>query len=764
MFSIITYARQLLKEWIQYPKQQRALFQKIVERIRNSLELKVVLQTAVDEIATLLRLQRCSFLWYFEDTQRVQVVVERIEGQRASGLGYYPLEAFGAAGSAIAAGELIINGIHGGGAARQPVLRIFRGLIPQLRNHQQKTGSCGTKPQEWLLREGCATLFIPVKRQEGWVGFIACISENPRYWSSVEIEFLQSIAQQLEISIHQAQLYEQTQKQAQREHLVNQITSQTRQSFDLERILTEAITQLMEALSADRCLVHLVEDPSSPSKQDSELSVLPSELESLTHASKLHLASRILSSGMLDQSPPSADNIQNPTTPYTPYPAPLEGFADRRKHLYEVCRDPFTPSSNDFDTYGPITQWVIQHGERVIISDVTRDERIGNANQEYQKAQIKSSLVVPAQANGRIYAILYLNQCSHIRYWSKNDQKLAQAVADQLAISIHQANLYAQTQLSAAENAAKAKQLAETLLELQLTQAQLIQSEKMSSLGRMIAGLAHELNNPVSFIYGNIPYLENYVCNLIRVLKAYQLHYPESTAEIQQLSEEVELDFLVKDITKIFNSMETGAERIQEIVKSLQHFSHLNEAPLKPVEIRAALESTLFVLHNQLGNGIRVMSHYEELPLVECYPQPLNQVFLSILTNAIEALSRWSDSNKIITVRTELLPDSPALEPWVRIVIADNGPGICQEIQPKIFDPFFTTKDVGQGRGLGLAISYQIIVNQHQGRLECYSEKGLGAEFVIEIPVKQPNPLTAEMSAGVASHLSINRQPLTVDC
>lgn len=716
MFPLVAYISKLLPAWIQYPRKHWALLQKIVDRIRNSLELQVVLQTAVDEIATLLHLDRCCFLWYFEDTKRVQVVCERINGQKNSQLGYHPLETFGALESAIAAGKLIINSQTAG--SQPTTVGMMNRWLSWLRRSNRQIESSGRSQESspWDM----ANLFVPVKRKEGWVGFIVCISEQPRTWSNSEIEFLQAIAQQLEIAICQAQLYEQTQKQAQREQLVNQITSQTRQSFNLETILSEAIAHLMQALSADRCLVHLVEHSDT----------LEEEYRS-REAGKQLVETRIIASGAGEQTDKTS----------LLHPLPADGAAFRRKYLFEVCRQPFPSTIDDFDTHGPLTQWAIQHRQQVSIPDIKQDARIGEANEEYQKAQIKSSLVVPVQANGTLNAILYLNQCSQIRYWSKNDRTLAQAVADQLAISIRQANLYAKTQQQAVESAAQAKELAQTLIELRLTQSQLIQSEKMSSLGRMVAGVAHEINNPVNFIYGNIFYVEKYVDDLIRLVRGYQTLYPNSDAELQKLTEEVELDFLLRDLPRILNSMQTGAQRIHEIVKSLQNFSRHNQASLKPVDIHVGLENTLFLLHSQLSNGIQVVKNYSDLPLVECYPKQLNQVFLSILMNAIEALSRGSSEDKKIVLRTELVPNCSQGVAGVRIAIADNGPGIPPEIQSKIFDPFFTTKDVGQGSGLGLAVSYQIIVTQHKGKLQCHSQLAQGAEFIVEIPLMPPKTL-----------------------
>ena len=704
MFPTVNRAFQLLQAWIKYPPRQAALLRKIVDRIRNSLELEVVLQTAVDEVAALLKLDCCSFLWYLQETQQIQVVCERNSDTRIkSHLGYHPLESFGSPAPALDGSKLIIN--NGTITSKQSFLGGIVQKIPWLRQALTKDVMCSNtpltvSPQIFGYR---ASLLIPVVGQEGGMGFIACLSEQPRRWSAVEIEFLKSIAEPIEIAIRQAQLYEQTQKQAIRERLVNQIINQTRQSFDIETILTEAIAQLLEALQADRCLVHLVEDLNNPEMAQPKLE----------------------------------GAIANSNS---------EAF--RRKHLYEVYRPPFPPSMDEFDTHGPITQWVIQHRQLVLIPDIAKDERISKANVEYQKAQIKSSLVVPVQTNDTLQALLYLNQCSHIRYWTKSDQELVQAVADQLAISLQQAYLYLRNQQQAIHSALQAKKMSQMLEQLKLTQAQLIQNEKMSSLGRMVAGVAHEINNPVNFIYGNIPYVENYVKDLICLVQAYQAHYPHPDAEIQKLAEETDIDFLLRDLPKIFQSMASGAERIREIVQLLQKFSRQNEAPLKVIDINAALESTLLILHNQIIGIIQIERDYGNLPPVECYPKPINQAFLSILTNAIEALNRWPDPNKIITVRTQWIPTPEAgSEGRVQIAIQDNGPGIKPEIQPRIFDPFFTTKEVGQGRGLGLTESYQTVVSQHNGRLEVRSQSGKGAELLLELPIRHAKALTSNPSA-----------------
>ncbi|MDE5112704.1 MAG: response regulator [Trichodesmium sp. St15_bin1_1] len=309
-----------------------------------------------------------------------------------------------------------------------------------------------------------------------------------------------------------------------------------------------------------------------------------------------------------------------------------------------------------------------------------------------------------------------------------------------------QLKLYHLTEHLEHQVAERTAEVEQALQQLQLSQVQLVQSEKMAALGKLVAGVAHEINNPLNFIHANLNHMEEYTQIFLNFIELYQKNYPNPVDDIQEQAEDVNLSFIRSDVIKILASMKIGTKRIREIVLSLRNFSRIDEAEFKAVDIHEGIESTLIVLQHRFkvqpkGPEIQLIREYDKLPLVECYSGLLNQVFMNILANAIDSLeeanAKLADQqiqdrpNKII-IRTSIIDTES-----VQIMVIDNGCGIPENIRRYIFDPFFTTKPVGKGTGMGLSISYQIITEKHKGQLKCFSEVGQETKFVIQIPIHQ---------------------------
>lgn len=436
------------------------------------------------------------------------------------------------------------------------------------------------------------------------------------------------------------------------------------------------------------------------------------------------------------------------------------------------------------DCYWADTNTVLT--QQILHLDIVRIDTVETVSdpllQEFMRSlDYQSLLLLPLETPSGITGIISCSHTQETRPWTDSEVELLQAVISQLLMALQQAELYAAS-CRATEHARKqAAQLSKTLHDLQRTQSQLIQSEKMSSLGQLVAGIAHEINNPVNFIYGNLIYAQEYYQDLIALVQLYRTAYPNPTAVIKERMDSIDLDFILTDFAKLQYSMKVGAERIREIVQSLRTFSRLDESGRKTIDIHSGIESALMILQYRLKEkpgaaGICVIKEYEKLPPVDCWPGQLNQVFMNILTNAIDAIedkencdssqteAEFSQDTVLfsptITIRTGLsqtdsahpsitdglteehssgeVDNSEPDNPSVFIRIADNGIGMSPQTQKRLFDPFFTTKPVGLGTGLGLAVSYQIVVEKHGGKLWCNSTPEQGAEFVVEIPIRQP--------------------------
>ncbi|MDY7006708.1 MAG: GAF domain-containing protein [Cyanobacteriota bacterium] len=348
----------------------------------------------------------------------------------------------------------------------------------------------------------------------------------------------------------------------------------------------------------------------------------------------------------------------------------------------------------------------------------------------------RNETFVPILQGEKLWGLLVAYQNSSPRYWQDEEINLLAQVGVQLGIALQQAELLEKTRTQTEE-------LTKTLQELKHTQVQMIQGEKMASLGQLVAGIAHEINNPVNFIFGNLTHVDEYAKSLLNLMRLYHQHYLEPVPEIQDFSEDIDLEFIIKDLPKTIDSMKMGAERIRQLVLSLRTFSRLDESKKKEVDLHAGIDSTLLILQHRLKlkpefPRITIVKNYGDLPLVSCYAAPINQVFMNLLSNAIDVLEEKLETDKnfipTITITTEINPDNPGA---VLIKIADNGLGMTQEVKDKIFDLFFTTKDVGKGTGLGLSISYEIVVQKHGGQIFCNSQLGQGTEFIIQIPIHQ---------------------------
>ncbi|MEM8501545.1 MAG: MHYT domain-containing protein [Cyanobacteria bacterium P01_D01_bin.1] len=498
---------------------------------------------------------------------------------------------------------------------------------------------------------------------------------------------------------------------AQQRELLNRLSTQIRQSLDLNTILQTAVYEVRKFFETDRALIYRFNERWQGSVTVEDVAI--------------------------------------------PWQATLGEAAD--------------------DCFPPAYLEQYRHGRIQKINNVAEANLAPEHLAFLQRLQVQANLIVPIMVSAQLWGLLIVHQCSQPRSWKTSEGDSLYELALQIGIAIQQADLYAKAENSVCIAQAQARKLEQSEAKLkqqtiQLEQAlqsekelqsQLVQGEKMSSLGQLVAGIAHEINNPVNFIHGNLRHVDDYTKDLLETVQLYDQHYPEPHPELQEQIDDIDLPFLQTDLKKVIASMRVGTDRIRQIVLSLRNFSRMDESDLKQVDIHEGIDSTLMILQHRLKMSpglpeIEVIRDYDPLPQVYCYPGQLNQVVMNILVNAIDALedawnrrSRSEDqfledhlpedhlpedqqSRGKITIRTTAIDAD-----WIEIAIADNGPGIPPAICAKIFDPFFTTKPVGKGTGMGMSISYKIIAEGHGGKLTFASSAECGTEFSIRIPTHQ---------------------------
>ncbi|HLP89813.1 MAG TPA: GAF domain-containing protein [Nostocaceae cyanobacterium] len=524
-------------------------------------------------------------------------------------------------------------------------------------------------------------------------GLLAAYQHSaPRQWEKVEVEFLGQVASQLGVALRSSEMMAQIQTRADEMHqsaeqrkILFDLVVKIRESLDLDTIFKTIVQEVRRSLQADRVGIF---------RFDTELGFCCGEFIAEDVVPKFNSALAV--------------------------------------KMQDYCFG---------DQYAP----QYREGEPQVITDVNS---IGSKVPHLdliERLQVKAQIVVPLMESNDLWGLLCIHQCTHPRNWEEDELEFTVQVAAQLSVALAQAKLFQQSHLLG-QTREEANQLAQALKELRTAQMQIIHAEKMASLGQLVAGVAHEINNPINFIYGNLDHAQKYTQDLLHYVELYRHHHPYVAQEVQQFWQEADLEFLFDDLPKLFQSMKVGAERIREIVTSLRNFSRLDEADFKKVNIHEGIDSTLMILQHRLkpsGDNyiINVIKKYDELPLIECYPGQLNQVFMNLLSNAIDALEERNEklsSEALVAKPAEIHITTKLLDQdWVAIHITDNGLGVDEKVISRLFDPFFTTKVVGKGTGLGLSISYQIVADKHKGKIYCESEPGQGTKFVVELPIQQ---------------------------
>ncbi len=533
-----------------------------------------------------------------------------------------------------------------------------------------------------------------------------------RQWQDSEVNFISQIAAQLGVALQQAELLTQTKQQAldlqqaaNQQRVLFEVVSKIRESLDLDAIFQTTTQEICKSLQADRVAVYQFHPDWSG-----------------------EFIAEFVNQGWIKLVSPGIHPDWSG-----------EFIAEFVNEGWIKLVSPGTKTIWQ-DSYLQETQGGrYRHNETFAVDNIYQAGHSKCYFEFLEKCQMKAYAIAPIFIGQKLWGLLAAYQHSAPRHWETSEIQFLAQIANQLGVALQQVNLLLQTQQ-------QTEKLTQALEDLQEAQTQLIQTEKMSSLGQLVAGIAHEINNPVNFIYGNLAHVSEYAEDLLSILELYQQEVPNASSEIWERAEEIDLEFIIGDLPKTLTSMKVGIDRIRQIVLSLRNFSRLDEAEMKAVDIHEGIDNTLLILQHRIKAKpdspiINIVKNYDELPLVECYAGQLNQVFMNVLSNAIDALEDYTEAtsephNSQITIHTSIGEMKGNVKSVV-IRIVDNGPGIPEALKTRICDPFFTTKPVGKGTGLGLSISYKIIVEKHGGIFKSDSQPGLGTEFWIEIPIHQ---------------------------
>ncbi len=541
---------------------------------------------------------------------------------------------------------------------------------------------------------------VPLKTKDRLIGAIALHRLRPQPYRSEDFKLLTTLAAHT-ASVISVLLNEKQLQESRQNELIFELSSQIRDSLDLSETLKTAVFKIQSVLRLDRCFLlwhRLSIDMIAPESPGLSESSVATERPAQEHFAIVSEA-------------------RNPALPSITGTYAIKDLGNH--FLNEIYHQNIVKIEDANQLSDPILQKFLQshHCDALLACPIlTRVGQVG----------------------------LLCCSSSQPRIWEAEEIKLLQSVTNQLIIAIDQAELYEQRCNAAQLAEEKAQALGKALSDLKKVQIQLVQTEKMSSLGQMVAGIAHEINNPVSFIHGNLSHLQENVKDLLYLVECYQKEMSEPTAAIEEAIADVNLGFLSQDLPKLLDSMAIGTKRIREIVLSLRTFAQLDQAEFNTVDIHEGLDSALLLLKHRFyvrkqtqDNAkrnrpeITLIKNYGQLPLVNCYANQLNQVFTHLISNALDALEISTNSPRTLIVTTALDRNRDQ----AIISIGDNGPGMSESVRQKIFDPFFTTKAIGKGTGLGLSISYQIITERHRGSLRCHTTLSEGSEFVIKIPI-----------------------------